>query len=281
MIKNIANRFLKKLKNHLDNFEISNAQPIGEFDNDSKWVNAMFLRLLSNNKLWNKPQYIWGALQSAALAKSLNYKSISFIEFGVAAGNGLKVMDQLAIIIAKELDIKIEVYGFDTGKGMPAPEDHRDLPNLFMDGEYNMNFEKLQSELKQSKLNIGLLTNTLPEFVKKDIAPIAFISFDLDYYSSTKTAFEIFNSKIENKLPRVMLYFDDIFIRSYCEFNGPTLAINEFNNANDNRKIGKINGLRYFLPINKNWAWPEAMFLLHEFKHVDYNKRELGEVIHG
>ncbi len=38
----------------------------------------------------------------------------------------------------------------------------------------------------------------------------ASLAFDLDYYSSTKTALQLFEGGPESRLPRVYCYFDDI-----------------------------------------------------------------------
>jgi hypothetical protein len=282
IIKKIRMRkyIIGKLKQYLDNYEIMYPPARVPFENDLPYLKAEFLHLMSDPQLQKKPMYIWGCLQGAALAKSLGYKRISFLEFGVAAGGGLKVIDKLAAILSEQLQIDIEVYGFDTGKGMPKPADYRDLPNLFSDGEYNMNFDQLAKSLKKSKLQIGLIEDTIPAFHKSNFAPIAFVSMDLDYYSSTCDALKIFSTDAAHMLPRVFCYFDDVFIRSYCEFNGPNLAIDEYNATNAKHKIGRIYGLRYFLPF-KNWNWPESVYYHHSFDHPKYNDREFVGVYHS
>ena len=45
---------------------------------------------------------------------------------------------------------------------------------------------------------------------EKLTSPVGFIAFDLDYYSSIKVSFEIFNLKDNLLLPRVECYMDDI-----------------------------------------------------------------------
>src|SRR3954462_6374205 len=75
-----------------------------------------------------RPHYGYCVYHAADLAKKLNYDSISVIEFGVAGGNGLVILEQYAQEVAAEIGIKIEVYGFDNVPGLPAPTDYRDLP---------------------------------------------------------------------------------------------------------------------------------------------------------
>jgi len=40
--------------------------------------------------------------------------------------------------------------------------------------------------------------------------PVGFVAFDLDYYSSTKSALSIFEGSAATHLPRVHCYFDDV-----------------------------------------------------------------------
>jgi hypothetical protein len=43
-----------------------------------------------------------------------------------------------------------------------------------------MNKEKLQRRLNRAHLMLGLVENTVPEFIETEPPPIAFISFDMD-----------------------------------------------------------------------------------------------------
>ena len=93
----------------------------------------------------------------------------------------------------------------------------------------------------------------------------------MDYYSSTKNFLDQI-SKLEKCLcPRVYCYFDDIFTPNHWidEYNGVNLAIREFNQANQNLKIGLApDDIRDFkFPLGKN-----HLFMLHHFKHKDYKK---------
>ncbi len=104
--------------------------------------------------------------------------------------------------------------------------------------------------------------------------PIGFISFDLDYYSSTLAAFRIFSIRESYILPRVACYFDDMtgdIDYAYNDFTGELLAVNEFNAEHENIKIAPARGLRFFgqhIPR----GWHEQMFVAHLFQHPDYNR---------
>jgi hypothetical protein len=167
--------------------------------------------------------------------------------------------------------INIDIYGFDTGTGLPPPKDYRDLPNIYSEGRFSMDVERLKLRLKKAKLFLGLIENTIDEFVQSSPAPIAFMAIDLDYYSSAVHALKCLLSEEKNLLPRIYCYFDDILGRSCCEYNGERLAIAEFNESNKMRKIASIYGLNYFLPHPFcNESWVEKFFIAHIFDHRLY-----------
>jgi hypothetical protein len=218
-----------------------------------------------------RPNYLWGALQGVNLAKALGFTRVSFIEFGVAGGSGLLEMEKIAAKLESSFDIEILVHGFDSAGGLPKAKDHRDLPNLWREGFYAMDREKLEKRLKKAKLHCGMVEDTLEEFIKSQSAPVAFISFDLDYYSSTRHALKLFEADEKVLLPRIHCYFDDIMGVTFSDFNGERLAITEFNGRSENRKISPIYGLRYFLPAPHRAAmWPGMMYMAHIFDHQLY-----------
>ena len=59
------------------------------------------------------------------MAKTLGFGSVSLVEFGVAGGNGLVALEMIADRIEHHLGVKTSVFGFDTGKGLPRPQDAR------------------------------------------------------------------------------------------------------------------------------------------------------------
>src|SRR4051794_1057437 len=80
------------------------------------------------NGLVERPHYGYCVYQGALLAKKLGHRRVSVIEFGVAGGKGLLNLEYHAEEASRALGIEIDIYGFDTGKGLPAPVDYRDLP---------------------------------------------------------------------------------------------------------------------------------------------------------
>lgn len=234
-------------------------------------LNEMMLRLISANPEL-RDSYLWGAIQACFLAKNLGHGRVSFLEFGVAGGRGILALEKTAELLEKEFDISIEIYGFDTGKGLPKPEDYRDLPNLWSQGQFPMDKDKLLSRLTRAELVLGEIKDTIFEFIERDIAPVGFVSIDLDMYTSTRDALQLLQANFNKLLPRIQYYFDDLLAFTMCEFNGEKLAINEFNQQNDKKKIAQISGLKYFVPKeHKEDIWLELMYMAHLFEHPQYN----------
>jgi hypothetical protein len=225
-----------------------------------------------------RPQYLWPILLASRAAKGLGFDRLSALEFGVAGGNGLVELETAAAQAESLLGVKWDVYGFDTGSGMPEPVDHRDVPWVIKPGWFAMDEAALRARLARAQLVIGPIADTIKPWIQAEHSPIGFMAFDLDYYSSTMQAFDLLEANADAFLPRVPCYFDDIFGYGWSDFAGERAAVTDFNDLHDRRKIGAIHGLRYELPASEfQLAWPEKMYLFHVFDHPRYNDAE-GEV---
>jgi hypothetical protein len=218
--------------------------------------------------LVDRPHYAYGLRRAAVEAKGLGYSSVTAIEFGVAGGNGLLALEEYARRISREFTIDIRVVGFDTGQGLPAPVDYRDLPHLWAAGDFDMNVGRLKSRLQVAELQLGLVADTVPAFLESHSfeSPIGFVSFDLDLWSSTMQAFGIFRSNAEHCLPRTWCYFDDIV--ETVQDVGELLAIDQFNEESHGRKIRRPYMLRDNVPFQP--AWAEQLFQVHLFDNPRY-----------
>jgi len=222
-----------------------------------------------------RPNYVWGVVHAVALAQALGIRHVSVIEFGVAGGNGLIALENIAAKVQEIFGIEIDVYGFDTGVGLPKPKDYRDLPNIFSESFYPMDVERLQKRLKKAKLILGRVEDTVLEFINSTPAPTAFTAIDLDLYTATKHALSLFAADQKLLLPRIFCYFDDILGYPYNEFTGELLAISEFNASHHMRKISKLNGLRCFVPSNcSTHGWVEQFYMAHIFDHELYGQHD-------
>lgn len=222
----------------------------------------------------NKTFYGYCLLHAAYEAKKLGISRISAIEFGVGAGNGLISLEEIAQEVTKIAKVEIDIYGFDSGKGLPQPKDYRDLSFMWQKGFYKMDKKYLEKRLKKTtSLILGDVANTVPQFIKKNTAPIGFVAFDLDYYSSTVNALKIFEVSNEHLLPRTFCYFDDLIgddQEIYSQYTGELLAIREFNKKHKNKKLDLISGLAHKRAIKNTW-WYDQVFVLHVFNHKNYN----------
>lgn len=227
--------------------------------------------------LFDRPTYGYGLWTASHEAMRLGIPAITAIEFGVGSGAGLIALDAIACEIEAATGVTIDVVGFDNGAGLPPPEDYRDLPYVYGTGYYPMDEDELRSRLKRAKLIVGDVKETLPAFLERPFPPVGFVSFDLDYYSSTKTAFGIFDEDTSHYLPRVVCYFDDMSNSEalQCSYTGEALAIREFNGEHEDAKIDRIYGLRGARLIDA--TWPDMMFACHSFRHPLYNSQIVAE----
>ncbi len=212
------------------------------------------------------------------VARALSPPSIAAIELGVAGGNGLLALERAAAAASVLSGVDVAVYGFDTGDGMPAPVDCRDVPWLNEPGWYELDEEALRARLTRAQLVLGPVAETAPRFVRSSHPPIGFLAFDLGYYSSTVDALGLLDAPAQPLRPRVSCFFDDIFGYAMSGIAGARAAIADRGAARERRPIAKIHGLRYSLPRSQDpLLWHEQMYLAHVLDHPDYAAPE-GEL---
>ncbi|MFP3942805.1 MAG: hypothetical protein ACLFWF_02875 [Alphaproteobacteria bacterium] len=225
--------------------------------------------------VFERPHYAYCLFHAARLAHALGHDRISAMEFGVAGGRGLMALEDLALRVQKEVPVEIEIYGFDTGEGLPEPVDYRDLPYIWKAGFYRMDQEALRSKLKLSKLVLGDVRDTVPNFFETyNAAPLGAAFFDLDFWSSTVEAFRILEAPHERLLPRVFCYCDDVISVEYGgilnEHVGQLAAIRDYNRKHEMRKLAQIAGMSRTRKIPA--AWNDQIYVHHTFEHPRYNE---------
>jgi hypothetical protein len=242
---------------------------------DSTQTSAFYAWCVDND-VQTRPQYLWPLLNATHAARALGIPKISAIEFGVAGGNGLVALERAAAAATELSGTEVEIFGFDTGAGMPPPADPRDAPWLIEPSYFKMDETALRDRLDRAELVLGPVSDTVPDWATSGHAPIGFIAFDLDYYSSTMEAFRVLDGAIGDRmLPRVVSYFDDVFGLAWTEFVGVRAAIEDFNASHAQQKIAKIHGLRFELPTAEfNEQWHEKLYVIHFFDHPRYSELE-------
>ena len=178
-----------------------------------------------------RPHYETIVYEACKEAKKLGYREVSVLELGVASGAGILSLEKYCEKISILLDIKINIFGFDMGTGLPRTDRPiEDLGFYWKEGQ----FESKNFLSKKSKIFYGDIEKTLNNFLSNKPAIIAAIFFDLDLYSSTKKFLDKIKDMKNFLLPRTLCYFDDIYNPNnyISHFNGELLAIKEFNKLN-------------------------------------------------
>lgn len=224
--------------------------------------------------LFPRPHYAYCLAYAAQLASRLGLESFSALEFGVAGGRGMLALDELCPQIEAEYGVRVEIYGFDTGEGLPEPEDYRDLPYIWQSGFYEMDVEALTSQLKRGKLVLGNVRDTIPTFVEKyNPAPIGAAFLDLDFWSSTRDALTLFRGPAETMLPRAFVYCDDVVSIDgggvLCDDVGQIRAIRDYNEVSETRQLKPIAGLTHTRAVKA--VWNSQIYCHHIFDHPQYN----------
>ncbi len=216
-----------------------------------------------------RQQYAFPILYAADQASKHGIKKLVIAEFGVASGAGLVNICMIASKVTKATGIEFKVFGFDTGSGMPPAIDYRDHPEIWQEGDFPIDIPKLRAALPSfAQLLIGDLETTIPQFLEQlsPDAPLAFVSIDVDYYSSTVKVLDAFKSSAEKYLPMTMVYLDDITMDTANPWCGESLAISEFNESMRLRKIAPFAFLRA-QRIFKNARWIDMIYGLHVLDH--------------
>lgn len=222
-------------------------------------------------ELSKRPAYLLGVLTAAEQALKQRAPEISVIEFGVAGGDGLVALQSEAEAVERETGVRIKVYGFDAGsQGLPAfIGDYRDHPDAWLRGDYPMDEAALRSRLAdRTTLILGKVGDTLPGFFRDfQPPPVGFVSFDLDLYSSTREALQIFSVPDKKMLRRVPLYFDDIEFIFNHRFAGELLAVEEFNEESSQVKIDKWYGVKIGRPFPER-PFLDKLYVAHDLEAI-------------
>jgi len=222
----------------------------------------------------DRPHYGWCLYHAAVEARALGHKAMTVVELGVAGGNGMVCILEHRREIERDLGIQLVVVGFDAGTGLPASDDPRDLLYCWREGSFEMDRAVLERRIRgQAELILGDVRTTIGQWDPRPDAPIGAILFDLDLYSSTASAFALFEK--ESTLPRIWCYFDDICGNSEDAMTdriGEREAIRLFNL--DPRRAIQNDHLSpaYAFKLSPPEAWHQQIYAYHRLNHPDYNR---------
>jgi hypothetical protein len=238
----------------------------------SQKVVKYFSRSIRTKAKWDvvdRPHYLLGLLRAADEAAHESVPEILAIEFGVAAGDGLVTLQKYAAEVEKETGVRIRVFGFDTGKGLPSTSgDYRDHCDHWRGCDYPMDEQALRARLAPTtELIMGDVAKTVPRFMEKNHIPIGFVAFDLDLYSSTRDALLVFSHPRRKMLRRAIAYFDDINFFIYHGFAGELLAIKEFNEQCSDVPLDRWRGIRHARVFFED-SWLSQMYVAHDLTQI-------------
>ncbi len=235
---------------------------------------------VGTRELWAispRPAYLSGLVTGAWLAREQDIPAITAIEFGVAGGEGLLALQEEAAAVERESGVTINVVGFDSGRGLPEMTgDYRDHPDYWKEGDFPLDEQALRAKLSsRTRLLFGDVREHVPEFVAHiQEAPIGFISFDLDLYSSTVHALQLLSHRNRWMLSKVPLYFDDVEeILVSHRFAGELLAIEEFNESSSAVKIDRWRGIRANRPFPEE-PFLERMYVAYDLEAISGTRLE-------
>ena len=220
-----------------------------------------------------RQEYAYGMQRAAALASARGFGRVTIVELGVGAGTGLLNLCEIAESLSPAAGVRFEITGFDSGRGLPPPADYRDHPEAYGTGWYPMRRPELLEALGgRATLVLGDLAETVPPFVRSldPAAPVGFAILDVDYYSSARSALELFAGPAAAYLPYFPVYVDDIKLPSHNSKSGEALAIDEFN-RDQPRRVLEFDRFLVHARIFKHAQWLSHMHTLHVLDHAERN----------
>lgn len=231
--------------------------------------------------LIDRPHYAFGMLAAADMARFCGVPKITAIEFGVAEGQGLLNLCNIATAVTEETGIEFEIIGFDTSEGLPELEGHRDHPEIWSVGDFSgIGKDELEAQLPDNARMIwGDVRDTLADGIASLSCPVGFVSNDLDLYSSTIGSLGLFEAPMDKLLPVIVSYFDDtlgsptrigsLFRNRWC---GQLAAIDAFNAKHELRKIDVVRTLKARRPFDRE-LWLDQIYAVH---CLDHPLRQVG-----
>ncbi len=216
-------------------------------------------------------QYAFGLLRAADEARARGIGRLTVVELGVGSGTGFLNLCELVARVTRETGVELRLEGFDTGNGLPPPSDYRDHPELYKEGWFPMEREALVRSLPaNARIHFGPVGETIEGFADQlePDAPLGFAALDVDLYSSAKDALRLFGGSPDAYLPYVTVYVDDLALPTHTRFAGELLAIREFNDEHELRKLDwdwNLANTRVF----KHAEWLTHMFKLHVLDHPE------------
>jgi len=134
---------MKKIKKIFYRIKIFTLRVLGY----EKPLRVALLKYFSLKYKLFRPHYETMLLESCTEAKKLAYNEVSILELGIAGGNGILSLEKYKKNIENITDVKINIYGLDSGEGMPTSDNKADAIFLTKEGSYKIDKKKNRSKI--------------------------------------------------------------------------------------------------------------------------------------
>ena len=157
-------------------------------------------------------------------------RPLTYYEFGTGSGNTL----QRAISVLRHIPGS-RIYLFDSFAGLPPTADPRDALSGWNEGDFAFSEDYIRElilgsgfPLDRVKFHKGYFEQTLTSALFNELqsSPPAFVTVDVDYYSSTRTVLDFLMPML---VSGATFYFDDLWSFDGHPEYGQLKAIAEFN----------------------------------------------------
>ena len=232
-----------------------------------RWAGS--LREKERFGLIDRPQYAYGVLRAADVARYFDLDAVTVCEFGVASGDGLVNLVEVADLVTSETGVELRVLGFDTGAGLPPVQGFKEHPEIWSGGDFPMvsGDGLVQRTVGSGGGRLGRHRRhrrRVHRLADPFFAPRLRVHRRRHLLGRAKRPPQP-SGPSEKLLPAVSLYFDDVGFFFANEWCGELAAIHEFNRDNESRKIAPD---RSFIPRTPAAPWHAHMYVCHTLDHA-------------
>ncbi len=195
-----------------------------------RWAKALLSRTVGR-AFWY--DHLTTAVATAMAAQQRRQRPLNYYEFGTGSGSTL----QRALGALRPYP-QAGVFLFDSFAGLPAALDERDRSPYWKPGDFAFSEDYIRRLIRRNRFDLGRvhfvrgffeqsLTPELREQLRA--APPAFVTIDVDYYSSTVTVLDFIKPLLASG---TCVYFDDLGAFDCHPGFGQLRALLEFNRDN-------------------------------------------------
>lgn len=202
--------------------------------------------------------HLAASIDSTLISQQRKRRPPNYYEFGTGSGGTL----QKALAVLKKYPDS-RIFLFDSFEGLPEPRDGRDAHACWTKGEFSYSEEYIAGLIRRNGFDParvrfvkGFFENSLTPDLGRELRshPPAFVTIDVDYYSSTVQALDFLMPLLASG---TVIYFDDLWAFDGHPEHGQLKAISEFNSKNTEGQLtpNQILGNRTYSYYKKNYEF--------------------------